>query len=69
MDVFGLRPTFHVSVSVLVFGSERVASLLDPPNRESPLARGYLLGHSTPLEAVPLWARCSVCCVLVPQVH
>ena len=36
MEVFGLRPTYHVSVPLLVFGSEWLTSLLSAPSQEPP---------------------------------
>ena len=36
MEVFGLCPTFHVSVPLLVFSSEWLAGSLCPPSRKPP---------------------------------
>ena len=47
MEVFGLRPTFHVSVPLLASDSECLATSLGPPSRKTPPPP--LLGNATPL--------------------
>ena len=45
MEVFGLCPTFHVSVPLLVFSSEWPAGSLGPPSRKPPPSRSRATQH------------------------
>ena len=45
MEVFGLCPTFHVSVPLLVFGSEWPAGSLGPPSRKPLPSRSRATQH------------------------
>ena len=45
MEVFGLGPTFHVSVPLLVFSSEWLAGSLGPPSRKPPPSRSRAMQH------------------------
>ena len=45
MEVFGLGPTFHVSVPLLVFSSEWLAGSLGPPSRKPPPSRSRATQH------------------------
>ena len=47
MEVFWLRPTFHVSVPLLVFGSEWLAGVFSPPSQKQPPS--LLADGATPL--------------------
>ena len=45
MEVFGLSPTFHVSVPLLVSSSEWPAGSLGPPSRKPPPSRSRATQH------------------------
>ena len=45
MEVFGLGPTFHVSVPLLVFSSEWLTGSLGPPSLKPPPSRSQAMQH------------------------
>ena len=57
MEVFGLCPTFHVSVPLLVFSSEWLAGSLGPPSRKPPPSRSRATQHLREMTLFAPFAR------------
>ena len=57
MEVFGLCPTFHVSIPLLVFSSEWPAGSLGPPSRKPPPSRSRATQHLCEMTLLVLFAK------------
>ena len=57
MEVFGLSPTFHVSVPLLVSSSEWPACSLGPPSRKLPPSRSRATQHLCEMTLFAPFAR------------